>query len=226
MKSIKKLIALIPAIVFCMYLFTACGGSSTADVGHYVISSLTVGDQVLKSKDLKEAGIDDIYIKLNADGTADIKLEENVIKGKWKNGEISYKEDGETSSVKYELNGDILSFEDSDVKFVFKRLPSSSDSDKASSKSASSGGDPLKGTWEGEDTNGSKCKFVFNGKGGVKFSRVLDESGTYVISGNKVTVSLSSGTDVRSYYFEVTGNTLKLTVPKDEFWVGFTLTKK
>ena len=87
------------------------------------------------------------------------------------------------------------------------------------------GGDALKGTWTGTNSNGSDCKFVFDGKGGLKYSDTSDK-GTYTITGSEVSIKVDWWDETRLYNFTVEGSSLTLTAPETEYYVDFFLTKK
>ena len=90
------------------------------------------------------------------------------------------------------------------------------------------GGDEFKGTWKGEDSNTSEVTFVFDGKGGLKYTGPFarNEAGTYTITGSKVEISVSTWDSVRSYTFSIKDNKMTLTAPEDQYYVGFDLAKK
>ena len=83
--------------------------------------------------------------------------------------------------------------------------------------------DPLKGRWQGEDSNESKVTFIFDGYGGVIFKFISDTRGTYFIEDDIVTMDLDSY-GVRSYQYEIKGNTLTLT--STSYYADYRLEKK
>ena len=89
-------------------------------------------------------------------------------------------------------------------------------------------GDALKGTWTGKDDNETDSTIVFDGKGGLKFTAFFDNNtpGTYTITGNQVEIKVDGWDTARTYTFTIDGNKLTLTVPEDQYYVGFDLTKK
>jgi len=95
-----------------------------------------------------------------------------------------------------------------------------------------SGGDALKGTWTGKDSNDFDNTFVFDGKGGLKFTGGFENKtpGTYTISGDQVDITIPGwgfgDSDVRQYTFVIEGSNLTLTAPADQYYVSFDLTKK
>ena len=90
------------------------------------------------------------------------------------------------------------------------------------------GGDVLKGTWSGPDSNGTEITFVIDGKGGLKFTDSFfsnKEPGVYTITDKKVEIKVDTWDSDRNYTFAITGDKLTLTAPDDMFYVGFDLTK-
>ena len=87
------------------------------------------------------------------------------------------------------------------------------------------GGDALKGTWTGVDSNGSDATFIFDGKGGLKFGADKDK-GSYTISGSDVEISVDWWGSSRTYIFTIDGSSLTLTAPATEYYVDFELVKK
>ncbi|HCC34925.1 MAG TPA: hypothetical protein DEQ02_04555 [Ruminococcaceae bacterium] len=92
------------------------------------------------------------------------------------------------------------------------------------------GGDTLKGTWEGPDTDGSVCTFVIDGKGGLKLSDdyFFDNApGSYTITGeNEVEIKMEVWEKAQTFTFSVTDNKLTLTAPADALYASYELTKK
>jgi len=90
------------------------------------------------------------------------------------------------------------------------------------------GGDALKGTWSGKDSNETESTFTFDGKGGLKFTSFFSdkEPGTYTITNDQVEIKVNSWDQSRTYTFAAEGNKLTLTPPEDQYYVGFDLIKK
>jgi hypothetical protein len=94
-------------------------------------------------------------------------------------------------------------------------------------KGGTTGGDWIQGTWKGTNSNGDEVTFIFDGKGGSKYTGPLanKEAGTYTLSGDTITITQESFFDTtQKYFISIEGTTLTLTAPDDKWYVGFTLT--
>jgi len=121
----RKSSAILLALILGISLLTACGGGDgntavSKEAGFYALDSFTYDGETYSAEDLKELEMDGYYIELNADGKMELDMGD-VIKGTWKNGVISYKENGEDVINNYTLNGDYLTIKTPGADFVFKR---------------------------------------------------------------------------------------------------------
>ena len=118
----KKSILLFMVIILGLSLLAGCDTPNLKDAGHYVLDSLTYDGETYDAEDLKDSGMEEYSVTLNADGTAELSTD-TVIKGTWKNGVISYEEDGEEVENDYVISGDYLTIEvpGADMTLVFKR---------------------------------------------------------------------------------------------------------
>lgn len=92
---------------------------------------------------------------------------------------------------------------------------------------ACGGGDVLKGTWTCEDSNYGTVEFTFDGKGKecTYSNDFFEGSGTYVIDGDQVTITLDLWEDAKLYDFSVSDTSLTLTAT-DDLSPSYDLTKK
>ena len=144
MKISKKKFILAAAALALVFTFAACGGGKDnsgvagvttttitttttttkpipADVGYYVIDTVIQGDDIYDSELLRELEIE-YYINLNADGTMELSTDE-LIKGTWTPGLLSYIEDGEEVENDYTLAGDKLTVKtgSGDITLIYIR---------------------------------------------------------------------------------------------------------
>ena len=122
----KKAIAVFLTLILGLSLLTACGGGDgntavSKEAGYYVIDTIIMEGEVYDAEDLEEMEID-YFISLGEDGTMLIKTDEYV-EGTWKNGVLSYEENGESVINNYTLENGILTLEiaDNDITFIFKK---------------------------------------------------------------------------------------------------------
>ena len=76
-----------------------------ADVGRYVVYEYTAGGHTVTYDMLKDAGAENIYLELNADGTGTLDLLQNPTDITWEPGVVTI---FGTSKYTYELDGDTL----------------------------------------------------------------------------------------------------------------------
>ena len=91
-------------------------------------------------------------------------------------------------------------------------------------------GDALKGTWEGVLSDGgidTDISWVFDGKGGLKFSNGYydKQPGTYKITGDKVELNVDGWENPIVYSFTVEGKKLTMTADNG-YSPKYELTKK
>jgi hypothetical protein len=89
-----------------------------------------------------------------------------------------------------------------------------------------SGGDVLKGTWEGRSQD-MAYTWTFDGKGGCKTENEfgIKDEGTYTIDGNDVTIKLSYWDGPIVYQYKIDGDQLSLTTD-EPLRPTYELTKK
>jgi len=124
-KSVRMILclALVLASLFCL---VACGGGSgskSSVAGKYKFYSMTMEGETFKASDLEDLGMDpdDIYLKLNKDGTGVMVMPgEDEMDMEWEGDEI-WPEGEEDEAVEFSVKGGKLTMEQDGVEMVFKK---------------------------------------------------------------------------------------------------------
>ena len=92
-----------------------------------------------------------------------------------------------------------------------------------------SGGDPIKGKWEGTSDDGIVTNFTFDGKGGLKTSNEygFEATGTYRIGDDDFFyMQIENWDEENRYAYEVGDGKLVLTNDDESYRPNYTLEKK
>jgi len=141
-----------PVVLLLCMILTGCGNSdreSYYDAGTYTLSHLTLDGEMLSVKEIYPSGG---FLRLRSDGTATLKLGEDLCEAQWVQAEPSFRLTfGEMTGDGEKINGVItLGFDDTGLEYTFSETVDPLETDENTNPAEDrSSMDPLSGSWIG-----------------------------------------------------------------------------